>query len=233
MFPAGLAMYFYMSFTNFISITSVQDVGATRIVIRSHNYNDEEFYVPTNLFNYSQVALDRYTSIPEMDRELGIIFKAEDRINSYGFHALLRFLETGSAMEVPFNIHDSPSDEEKAACFKTWTLGFEVGHFLEVDKFMIHCLRLALKLHGSRPSGVECELPVHVLYTILPLLQISPFGRMYEFLVIATARDWLKAQRNDPTSTVKVSEWEAAFQDFPDLATRIKLFLLITEDEIF
>jgi len=227
MFPAILAAHSYISLTNFICITSVQDIGATRVVIRSQNQSNEEFYVPNDLFNHSQVALDRYTSIPEPDRELGIIFEAEEHINLDGFHALSRFLETGSAMEIPFNIHNSPSNEEKANCFKNWTLGFAVGHFLGIDKFMTHCVRLALKLHGTRPGGLECELPVHVLYDILPLLQESLFGRMYEFLVIITARDWLKSQRNDPTSSVRVSEWEAAFQDFPDFATRIKIFLLM------
>ena len=83
--------------------------------------------------------------------------------------------------------------------------------------------RLALKLHGSRPGGLECELPVNVLFNILPLLQVSSYGRMYEFLVLITTKDWLKSQRNDPTSTIPLHEWEGMFQNFPDPADRVKL----------
>ena len=83
---------------------SVQDIGATLIVIRGYNYDDEEFYVTSDFFNYLRVALNRYEAIAELDRDGGIVFEPEEYVEPDGFRLLLRFLETGTIMEAALRV---------------------------------------------------------------------------------------------------------------------------------
>jgi len=213
-------------FTNQTMKISVQDIGATLIVIRGYNHDDEEFYVTSDFFNHSRVALNRYEAIAELDRDGGIVFEPEEYVEPDGFRLLLRFLETGTIMEAALRVQDEPSEEVKAECLWNWTVGFGVGHLLCVDAFMNHCVRMALDLHSTAPGGLEYGFSVTPIYHIMPFLKVRPHDRMYQFLVVMTGKEWLKSKRNDPTSAEPVVGWEKTFQDFPDFAGDVKAYTL-------
>jgi len=192
-----------------------------RVVIGSNGLEDDSVVmVPRSILRHSDVASDKATASGYFDCE-EIVFSPDENITKQEFTHFVHFLYTGTIeTNGPLSPHSVPNDAEVSDRVTNWVNGFRVGHHLQAEQLMNHCIGVAMNLHLERPVGLGLTVGSEVLYHILPLLKQPKHEDLYELLAKCIAREWKDAVLGEKED--RIAEWNHTFRDWPEFASKAK-----------